>query len=164
MSRTDKLIGVFAAVALITAALVLGSRFNAAPAAARQSEDAMGERLVVIEHANPTRFDVGEAGDSVGDTVVFANDLYDEANVNVVGTVQGVCVRTVVGKSMECFLTNIFQNGMITVQGPADDSVYGTAEISAAITGGTGDYLGASGELKIKKLEGNQFTHVFELT
>lgn len=123
----------------------------------------MGKRLVVIEHANPTRFDVGEPGDSVGDTVVFSNDLYDAANVNVVGTVQGVCVRTVVGKSMECFLTNIFQNGMITVQGPADDSVYGTAEISAVITGGTDDYLGASGELKIKKLEGNQFTHIFEL-
>lgn len=124
----------------------------------------MGKHLTVIEHANPTRFDVGEAGDSVGDTVVFSNDLYDEANANIVGTVQGVCVRTVVGKSMECFATNIFANGMITVQGPADDSVYGTAEISAVITGGTGDYLGAGGELKMKKVEGNQFTHIFELT
>ena len=124
----------------------------------------MGKHLVVIEHANPTRFDVGESGDSVGDTVVFSNTLYDEANANIVGTVQGVCVRTVVGKMMECFATNIFENGMITVQGPADDSVYGTAEISAVITGGTGDYVGAGGELKMKKLAGNQFTHTFELT
>jgi hypothetical protein len=124
----------------------------------------MGKQLVVIEHANPTRFDVGKAGDSIGDTVVFNNDLYDEANVTIVGKVQGVCVRTAVGKSMECFATNIFENGMITIQGPADDSVYGTAEISAVITGGIGDFLGAAGEVKLKKLEGNQFVHTFELT
>jgi hypothetical protein len=164
MRRAINLITVSSVGLLIAAAFVLGSRFDAVPAAARQSEGAMGKTFVVIEHANPTRIDVGESGASVGDTVVFSNDLYDEANANIVGTVQGVCVRTVVGKSMECFATNIFENGMITIQGPMDDSVFGTAEISAVITGGTGDYLGASGELKIKKLEGNQFTHIFELT
>src|SRR4051794_33506696 len=97
-------------------------------AAARQSEDGMGKHLTVIEHANPTRIDLGESGASVGDIVVFRNDLYDEANTTIVGTVQGMCVRTVVGKSMECFATNIFENGMITVQGPMDDSVFGAAE------------------------------------
>lgn len=123
----------------------------------------MGTTIVAIEHANPTRFDVGDVGDSVGDIVVFSNDLYDEENISVIGTVQGVCVRTVVGKMMECVATNLLANGLITVQGPVDDSVYGIAEISAVVTGGTGDYLGASGELKIKKLEGNQFVHIFEL-
>ncbi len=136
---------------------------NSYSIASQSEKEAMGKRIVVIEHANPTRFDVGEPGDSVGDTVVFSNDLYDEANQTIVGKVQGVCVRTVAGKMMECFLTNILESGMISVQGPADDSVYGTAEISAVITGGTGAFLGAGGELKIKKLEGNQFTHIFEL-
>jgi hypothetical protein len=44
--------------------------------------------------------------------------------------------------------------------------VHGTAEISAAIIGSIGDYVGASGELQIKKLKGDdhQFTFTFVLT
>jgi allene oxide cyclase len=125
----------------------------------------MGRRFTVIEHANPTVFHVGASGDAVGDTAVFSSELYDEANAHVVGTVQGFCVRTVVGKMMECLATNIFENGMITTQGPEDEAVYGGAEISFAITGGTGAYLGAKGEVRITRLEGEvgQFTYTFEL-
>ena len=83
----------------------------------------------------------------------------------VVGTVQGFCVRTVVGTRMECLATTIFANGMITTQGPEDEALYSGAEIRFAITGGTGAYLGAKGEVRIKRLEGQdrQFTYTFEL-
>lgn len=54
-------------------------------------------------------------------------------------------------------------NGMITTQGPEDEALYSGAEISFAITGGTGPYLGAKGEVRIKRLEGQdrQFTYTF---
>ena len=125
----------------------------------------MGKTFVVIEHANPTLFDVGAKGDSIGDARVFSNDLYDEANATVAGTDSGFCLRTAVGKRFECSWTNIFANGTIVTQGPGLDTAFQGEEITVAITGGTGDYIGASGELKIKTLEGqdHQFTFTFEL-
>jgi allene oxide cyclase len=141
-----------------------GTKGDRAPAGVTQ-ELAMGKGFTVIEHANLTVFHVDESGDAVGDTAVFSSELYDETNATVVGTVQGFCVRTVVGKMMECIATNIFENGMITNQGPEDEAVYGGAEISFAVTGGTGAYLGAKGEVRIKRREGqdHQFTYTFEL-
>ena len=52
-----------------------------------------------------TTVDLGAKGDSVGDLLVFANKVFDAANKTQVGTDQGYCVRTVVGKSWECFWT-----------------------------------------------------------
>jgi hypothetical protein len=126
----------------------------------------MGKTFVVIEHANPTLFDTGAQGDTVGDFRVFSNDLHDADNVNVVGTDQGFCVRTAVGQRMECTWTNIFDNGTIVTQGPGRDAAFRGEEMTVAITGGTGDYVGASGEMTIKKLEGHnhQFSFTFELT
>jgi len=125
----------------------------------------MGTGFTVIEHANPTVLHIGESGDAVGDTAVFSSELYDETNTTVVGTVQGFCVRTVVGKMMECIATNIFENGMIMTQGPENEALYSGAEISFAITGGTRVYLGAKGEVRIKRHEGQdrQFTYTFDL-
>jgi hypothetical protein len=125
----------------------------------------MGTRFTVIEHANPTLFDVGPKGDSIGDARVFSNDLYDADNVNIVGTDQGFCFRTAVGKRWECAWSNIFDSGTIVTQGPGLDVAFRGEEITVAITGGTGAYAGASGELKIKMLEGadHQFTFTFEL-
>jgi allene oxide cyclase len=125
----------------------------------------MGQRFTVIEHAQFTIVPVRASGEAVGDTAVFSSDLYDEANATVVGTVQGVCVRTVVGRMMECLATAIFSNGTITTQGSEDEALYDGAEISFAVTGGTGAYLGARGEGRIKRLAGQdrQFTYTFEL-
>jgi allene oxide cyclase len=125
----------------------------------------MGVRLVVIEHAQPTVFDLGPTGDSIGDVRVFSNDLYDAENATVVGADQGFCVRTVVGKRMECTWTNIFENGTIVTQGAGLDAAFAGAPMTVAITGGTGDYVGAKGEMTITKLEDadHQFTFTFEL-
>ena len=125
----------------------------------------MGKRLVVIEHAQPTVFDLGPVGDSVGDVRVFSNDLYDADNVAVVGTDQGFCLRTVVGTRMECTWTNIFENGTIVTQGAGLDATFAGAPMTVAITGGTGNYMGAKGEMTITKLvdKDHQFTFTFEL-
>jgi hypothetical protein len=166
MRRAVNLITVSAVVVLITAAFVLGSRFNAAPAAASQSEGAMGKRFSVIEHAKPTQFDIGTPGASVGDVGVFSNDLYDADNAKVVGTDQGWCVTTVVGQRTECVASFIFVDGSITTAGAVDAAVWGSAEISVAVTGGTGAYRGATGEARVKRVpdQEHQFAFAFDLT
>jgi hypothetical protein len=83
--------------------------------------------------------------DSVGDLLVFANKVYDAANKIEVGSDQGYCVRTVAGKSWECFWTLTLKAGQITVEGPFLDS----GDSLLAVTGGTGKYAGARGSLKL---------------
>jgi allene oxide cyclase len=89
--------------------------------------------------------DLGEKGDTAGDILTFANEIYDEADKTKVGDDNGWCVRTVAGKAWECFWTLTLKGGQITVEGPfldAGDSVF-------AVTGGTGEYAGARGEMAL---------------
>jgi len=52
--------------------------------------------LKVVEHAaTDTVTDTGASGDSVGDILTFANEVYDEANAQKVGWDNGYCFRTV---------------------------------------------------------------------
>ena len=62
------------------------------------------EQIVVVERpVGETTVDLGAKGDSVGDMLVFANKVYDAGNKTQVGTDQGYCVRTVVGKVGNAF-------------------------------------------------------------
>lgn len=125
----------------------------------------MARRITVIEHAKPALIDTGPQGDSVGDVRIFSNDLFDERNAAVVGADQGFCVRTIPGHRYECTWSNIFANGVIVTQGPGPDAAFTGAEATVAVTGGTGAFAGARGELTVKKLAGadHQFTFVFDL-
>jgi len=87
--------------------------------------------------------DLPPKGDSVGDMLVFANGVFDSANKTQVGTDQGYCVRTVVGKSWECFWTLTLKAGQITVEGPFMDE----GDSLFTVTGGTGKYAGAKGSM-----------------
>jgi allene oxide cyclase len=91
------------------------------------------EQIKVVERpVGETTVDLGPKGDSIGDMLVFANGVFDAANKTQVGSDQGYCVRTVVGKSWECFWT-------LTLKG---DSLF-------TVTGGTGKYAGAKGSMKL---------------
>jgi allene oxide cyclase len=104
------------------------------------------EQIVVVERpVGETTVDLGAKGDSVGDLLVFANKVYDAANKTQLGTDNGYCVRTVVGKSWECFWTLTLKAGQITVEGPFMDS----GDSLLAVTGGTGKYAGARGSMKL---------------
>jgi allene oxide cyclase len=105
-----------------------------------------GERIVVVERpVGETTVDLGAKGDSVGDLLVFANKVYDEGNKALMGSDQGYCVRTIVGKSWECFWTLTLKAGQITVEGPFMDS----GDSLMIVTGGTGKYAGAKGSMKL---------------
>ena len=107
-----------------------------------------GERLHVIEHATnetTTHVAAGAKGDSVGDLLTFANPVFDSTNKTQIGSDHGYCVRVVVGKSWECFWTMLLKQGAITVEGP----FYDTGDSLFVITGGTGKYAGAEGQMKL---------------
>jgi len=107
---------------------------------------AAAERLAVVERpVGETTVHRNGESDTVGDMLVFANKVYDAANKLEVGSDQGYCVRTVAGKSWECFWTLMLRGGQITVEGPFMDS----GDSKLAVTGGTGKYAGARGSLKL---------------
>jgi allene oxide cyclase len=112
----------------------------AGPAAAAPQE------LKMIEHAATDAVtDTGAAGDSAGDILTFANEVFDADDKSKIGTDQGICFRTVPGKSWECFWTLSLEKGQLTVEGP----FYDTGDSVLAITGGTGEYAGALGEMAL---------------
>ncbi|MDC3952823.1 allene oxide cyclase family protein [Polyangium jinanense] len=127
--------------AVASAALVgCGDESNGAPA-----PDYIRKTIELVEHADNetvTHTDVAMM-DSVGDILTFANPVFDKANANQVATDQGYCIRTEVGKSWECEWTMFLADGQISVAGPFFD----TEESVLAITGGTGIYAQASGEM-----------------
>ena len=102
-----------------------------------------------VEHATTDAVtDTGAAGDSAGDVLTFANEVFDADDKNKVGTDQGVLLRTVVGKAWECFWTIALEKGQITVEGP----FYDTGDFVLSITGGTGKYADAQGEMALSPI------------
>jgi allene oxide cyclase len=128
----------------------------AAPAAASQ------ELKVNEQNTTQTITDVGASGDSAGDILTFGqNEVFDADDKNKVGTDQGHCIRTVPGKTWECFWTLTLDKGQITVEGPFND----TGDSLFAITGGTGDFAGAEGEMALSAYgtKGDAYTFIYKL-
>lgn len=116
------------------------------------------EQIKVVERpVGETTVDLGTKGDSVGDLLVFANGVFDSANKAQIGTDQGYCVRTLVGKSWECFWTLTLQAGQITVEGPFMDE----GDSLLAVTGGTGKYAGARGSMKLHPRDAKSSSYDF---
>lgn len=115
-----------------------------------------------VEHATTdATAHIGKDADNRGDVLTFANDVYDAANKRKVGTDQGYCVRVVVGRAFECIWTTTLAGGQITVEGPfldAGDSIL-------AVTGGTGQYATARGEMKLhaRDAKGSEYDFLFSL-
>ncbi|HEX9905986.1 MAG TPA: allene oxide cyclase family protein [Propylenella sp.] len=144
----------FRALALASAGL-LSSAFIGTAAGETQV-------LKLVERATTDAVtDLGDKGDSVGDLLTFANEVYDAMNAAKVGTNNGWCIRTAVGQAWECFWTLTLSDGQITVEGPfldAGDSVL-------AVTGGTGAYSGAHGEMALhaRNAEGSEYDFSYSL-
>ncbi len=106
----------------------------------------LAEDINVVERATSDAvLDTGTKGDSAGDILTFGNEIYDADNKNKVGDNNGWCIRTVVGKAWECFWTLSLQDGQITVAGPFTDG----KDSVLTITGGTGKYQNARGEMAL---------------
>lgn len=117
--------------------------------------------LRLIEHSTTDAItDLGPKGDSAGDLLTLSNDVFADDNNTKVGGANGYCIRTIVGKAWECFWTLSLAQGQITTEGPyldAGDSVM-------AITGGTGAYSEARGEMALHKRDAKGSEHDFIYT
>ncbi len=114
-----------------------------AGADARAAEPAT---LTVVERATTDAVtDLGASGDSAGDLLTFANEIFDAADAQKVGSDNGYCVRTAVGQAWECSWTLSLADGQITVAGPFLDA----GDSTLTVTGGTGRYVGARGEMQL---------------
>jgi len=119
--------------------------------------------LRVVEHADTDVVtDTGAKGDSVGDVLTFANKVFNASNTKQIGTDNGFCLRTVVGQAWECFWTLTLSNGSLTVEGP----FYDTKDSVLVITGGTGVYSGAKGEMSLhaRNAKGTEYDFVYKIS
>jgi allene oxide cyclase len=144
--------------------LILAVSAWAAPASKRHGgggHGGQGKTITVIEHATTdTTTDTGATGDSVGDILTFANEVFDAADTTKVGTDNGYCLRTVAGAAYECNWTTFLEGGQITVEGPFFDA----KDSTLAITGGTGRFRGARGEMELHSRDnGAKFAFVFHI-
>jgi hypothetical protein len=150
------------AVFLVAGAVAAGVAFADHGGRGHGSRHHGGKVVYVIEHATTdavTNND-GRATDSVGDILTFTNEVFDKQNSHKVGSDQGYCVRMVVGQSWECVLTTLLPRGQITVEGP----FYDTRDSVLAITGGTGAYANARGQMELKsRAGGTEFAFIFHL-
>jgi hypothetical protein len=103
--------------------------------------------------------DLGNPGLSVGDIIVISDDLFqDEEKVGVHG---GTCTVVRVGALLfHCVVTFTLPDGQITAQGLVTPDL---AEEQVAVTGGTGAYTTAQGELTVLEEGEGQSRYTFEL-
>jgi len=118
--------------------------------------------FTVIEHATTDETtDTGAQGDTAGDVLTFANEVFDRTDARRVGTDQGYCIRVVPGASYECNFTIILASGQIVVEGP----FYDAKDSTLAVTGGTGRFRRARGTMDLHALEnGTKFAFTFHLS
>ena len=114
----------------------------------------------VIEHAITD--DVFDHSDHAGSILTFHNPVYNQADTQQVGSDRGDCVRidTSMG-TWECRWTTSLAGGQITVEGPFND----TSDTVLSITGGTGVYSQARGQMKLISINnGAKYHFIFELS
>ena len=144
---------VLLAVALIGSSLMLTS----ANADHRdRDDDNGGESFRLVTVANQfAPIDVGKKGESIGDYIVFSDDVYFSGKK--VGYLDGTCTTTrIVGTAFrsQCLVTVSLPGGSLTSQGVlAAASEQDATGLTIAITGGTGRYSDAGGEAHVKFLD-----------
>ena len=152
-----------ALIGVATAALALAA---AAPAYAKtahhKTAHASGKTVHVIEHAiTDTEVPVAGGKDVMGNILTFNNPVFDTANKKQVGHDEGFCERLQVKLGIwECLWTTFLKGGQITVQGP----FYDTRNSTLSITGGTGAYEGARGQMRLNSINGGkEYDFIFHL-
>ncbi len=122
-----------------------------------------GASLTVVERAvSDTVIDLGATGDSLGDVLMFGNPIYDATNTTKIGRDEGSCARTNPGAAWECSYTTILKGGSLTVQGPFYDDL---RDSFFAITGGTGTYRNARGQMRLhaRNAQGTELDFVYSV-
>jgi allene oxide cyclase len=132
-------------------------------ASAARTQVSVGTTVHVIEHAvTDTVVPSGGGTDKTGNLLTFHNFVYNTRNTKRVGHDQGVCVRIFPPEgSWECMWTTFLAGGQITVEGP----FYDTHNSVLAITGGTGAYRNARGQMNLLARDGGkEYDFIFHIS
>ncbi len=122
-----------------------------------------GTVVHVIEHAiTDTEVPTGGGKDVKGNILVFNNPVYNEADTAQVGHDEGFCNRIQPDQKIwECLWTTFLAGGQITVQGP----YYDNRNSVLSITGGTGAYRNARGQMVLNARNGgSEYDFIFQLS
>jgi hypothetical protein len=136
-------------VVLLTVALVVGN-FTITSVNASDNGDDDVIRLLAKSVVAET-LDLGDTGESVGDQEVFSDDVYQDGTK--VGSLDGSCTTTrleATATTVNCTVTLTLPEGQITAQGAIRFDASFTGTFYVAITGGTGDYDEAQGQVKVR--------------
>ena len=102
------------------------------------------------------------AGDSAGDVVIFSQKLYDRSETRVVGRSHAMCTRTTDPEgSYLCDGAFLLRRGEITIQGV--DPPATVTRHPLVVTGGSGRYRGARGEITVHHLSPSEDRFDFKL-
>jgi hypothetical protein len=113
--------------------------------------------------------DLGDTGPSLGDQFVFSDDLLTERGGDNVGFDGGVCTtvrrdETAKTDTLQCAVTFSFAGGQIATQALltlTNGNFTGTQ--TGPVTGGSGDFRGASGEVSVKFFSNDEADITFDL-
>jgi hypothetical protein len=145
-----------------TAALTTGAILATASSAEPSRGHSTGATVHVVEHAiTDTEIPTGGGKDVKGNILTFNNPVFDAADKKQVGHDEGFCTRIAPAQGIwECLWTTFLKGGQITVQGP----YYDTRNSVLSITGGTGAYRSARGEMVLKSRKGGtEYDFIFDL-
>lgn len=138
-------------VLMLTGALLLSS-FALTTASA---DDKNGDDFRLVAVSNQFEdVDVGTEGESLGDYFVFSDDVYKRGRL--VGTLEGQCTVTRIDEEagafhQQCLATVVLPKGQLTVQGAiVFEAESDQDRATLAITGGTGRYAGAAGQVHVR--------------
>jgi hypothetical protein len=156
----------------IAIGLALGLGVQALAASSRGGTKSGIRRLVLVARLQEVRIvDLPPSGLSQGDTRLFNFDVYNASNTRRIGRMDGACQVTdppdTAGESRifaQCVKTFVLAGGSITVQGDATYTKIQNFPYPAVqtITGGTGAYRGARGQVKLV-LRGGNLIHTMQL-
>ena len=154
----------FGTVAVLVFAL-LGTGASASGPRDKDDDDIKIVRVteIIVQEAE---IDLGEPGDSLGDQFVTSSDLFRAGErVGVDGVVCTIVrLEPMVSATAQCVATAEFRKGQITVQGLLTFSEETEGDpFRLAITGGTGKYKEAHGELKVVEVSETESQLTFKI-
>ncbi|KUO22086.1 dirigent protein [Streptomyces dysideae] len=133
-----------------------------------QKEVSPGEGRTIQVEANvqvAEELDLGAPGRSVGDQFVFSGNLSSAEDPDrVIGRFSEFCVITDLERNAgQCMLTAVLPGGQIAVQGE-QEGIPTPTSVTNAITGGTGEFRDAQGQMTLKVLTAATWAITFQVT
>ncbi|MFE4050288.1 hypothetical protein [Streptomyces sp. YIM B13518] len=166
---TVAVLGCSAGLAVITSASADVAPRKAAPTAAARPGDGSSVKSRAIRVEARLRvgeeLDLGATGRSIGDQFVFSGDLSsaEGAGERLVGRIGGFCVITDLERNAgPCTSTAVLPEGQITIQGE-QAGIPVPAPVVNAITGGTGEFRKARGQVTQRVLTPATWQLTFEV-